>query len=203
MYQKIILASQSPRRQQLLEMAQVPFEIILPDIEETYPENLPPEQVPVFLSGQKAKAVRQNPQLVSKQWQQIPIVAADTVVELHNKVLGKPTDTAEAVQMLTALSGQEHQVITGITILKQAETIQLSAVTRVTFNKLTVEQINWYIENYRPFDKAGAYAIQEWIGLVGIRKIDGDYYNVVGLPVNLLLQHLDYSFPPENILPDC
>lgn len=190
MYQKIILASQSPRRQQLLKMAQVPFEIILPGIEETTPENMPAEEVPVFLSGEKANAVQRNPLFLQKEFQYLPIVAADTLVILENQILGKPAHAEEAIHMLESLSGKEHKVITGITILKENKTIQLSATTLVHFYHLTTQQIHWYVKNYKPFDKAGAYAIQEWIGMAGIRKIDGDYYNVVGLPVSLLLQHI-------------
>ena len=187
MYQEIILASQSPRRKQLLELAQVPFEIILPGIEENFPKDLSPGKVPLYLAMQKANAVKKQ---ITQAHKNIPILAADTIVLYKNTILGKPANEAEAMDMLGQLSGNEHRVITGVSILKENENIGFSAVTKVFFHPLKSEQIQWYVKNFQPYDKAGAYAIQEWIGLAGISAIEGDYYNVMGLPVSLILPHL-------------
>ncbi len=190
MYQKIILASQSPRRKQLLELAQVPFEIVLPGIEEIFPEDLSPEKVPLYLAMEKANAVKKQIASAKNYIPAMPVVAADTIVLYENIILGKPKDEEEAMYILQQLSGNEHRVITGVAILKENENIGFSAVTKVFFHPLTNDQVRWYVQNYKPYDKAGAYAIQEWIGLVGIRAIEGDYYNVMGLPVSLILPHL-------------
>lgn len=187
MYQKIILASQSPRRKQLLELAQVPFEIVLPGIEEIFPNDLSPDKVPLYLAMQKVNAVKKQ---IMKAHESIPILAADTIVLYKNTILGKPANEEEAMDMLGQLSGNEHRVITGVSILKNNENISFSAVTKVFFHPLKSEQIRWYVKNFQPYDKAGAYAIQEWIGLAGISAIEGDYYNVMGLPVSLILPHL-------------
>ena len=195
MYQKIILASQSPRRKQLLEMAQVPFDLALPGIEEVYENDLSPEKVPLYLATQKAKAVKEHILLTREKTNKLPIVAADTIVLIQNTILGKPQSEDEAVAMLEHLSGNEHQVITGVSILKENEHIGFSAVTKVFFHSLKKKEILWYVQNYKPYDKAGAYAIQEWIGIIGIRAIEGDYYNVMGLPVSLLLPHLRIHLP--------
>ncbi len=190
MYQKIILASQSPRRKQLLELAQVPFDVVLPGIEEVFPKDLSPEKVPLYLALQKANAVKKQINSVQKNISMLPVMAADTIVLYKNTILGKPKDEAEAIAMLQQLSGNEHHVITGVSILKENENIGFSAVTKVFFHPLKTFQIEWYVQNFQPYDKAGAYAIQEWIGLTGIRAIEGDYYNVMGLPVSLILPHL-------------
>ncbi|MFZ1798552.1 MAG: Maf family nucleotide pyrophosphatase [Chitinophagaceae bacterium] len=187
MYQKIILASQSPRRKQLLELAQVPFEIVLPGIEEIFPNDLSPDKVPLYLAMQKANAVKKQ---ITQAHESIPILAADTIVLYKNTILGKPANEEEAMDMLGQLSGNEHRVITGVSLLKENENIGFSAVTKVFFHPLKSEQIRWYVKNFQPYDKAGAYAIQEWIGLAGISAIEGDYYNVMGLPVSLILPHL-------------
>jgi len=185
-----ILASQSPRRKTLLEWAEIPFEIIVSDIDESYPSSLAIEAVPEFIAKNKALAVKEmilstNPALVNQC-----IIAADTVVVLDQKIIGKPTNKQEAIESLLALSGQTHKVITGVVLLYQGQEISFSETTLVEFHALTPEQIEFYVDKYKPYDKAGGYAIQEWIGVVGIKKITGDFYNVMGLPVSKLVQKI-------------
>jgi len=185
-----ILASQSPRRKTLLEWAEIPFEIIVSDIDESYPASLAIEAVPEFIAKNKALAVKEmihstKPELVN--W---CIIAADTVVVLDQKIIGKPSNKQEAIDSLQALSGQTHKVITGVVLLHQEKEISFSETTLVEFHALTPEQIEFYVEKYKPYDKAGGYAIQEWIGVVGIKKITGDFYNVMGLPVSKLVQKI-------------
>jgi septum formation protein len=182
---KYILASQSPRRKQLLEWAEVPFEIIVHNTDESYPDNLSPEEVAIYISQQKAKAVASTVGDEGKI-----IIAADTIVVLDNKIIGKPETIEEAFNILSALSGNIHSVITGVTITNGQKEKTFSDITEVEFYELTADQINFYINKYKPYDKAGAYAIQEWIGVVGIKKINGDFYNVMGLPVSRVLQAL-------------
>ena len=181
---KIILASQSPRRKQLLEWAEIPFEIIVKETSEDYPPGLEPEEIAVYIAQQKATAVQK---LISAG--QI-ILAADTIVVLGENIIGKPVHREEAVSILIALSGEKHKVITGVVIRKGEEEISFADVTEVEFHKLTLEQIEFYVDKYKPYDKAGAYAIQEWIGVVGIRSINGDFYNVMGLPVSRVVREL-------------
>jgi septum formation protein len=183
-----ILASQSPRRKTLLEWAEIPFEIIVSDIDESYPSSLAIEEVPVYIAKNKALAVKEiilstKPSLVNQC-----IIAADTVVVLGQIIIGKPNNKQEAIESLLALSGQTHKVITGVVLLHQGQEISFSETTLVEFHALTAEQIEFYVEKYKPYDKAGGYAIQEWIGVVGIKKITGDFYNVMGLPVSKLVQ---------------
>jgi septum formation protein len=183
-----ILASQSPRRKTLLEWAEIPFEIIVSDIDESYPSSLAIEEVPVYIAKNKALAVKEiiistKPALVNQC-----IIAADTVVVLGQTIIGKPTNKQEAIESLLALSGQTHKVITGVVLLHQGQEISFSETTLVEFHTLTPEQIEFYVDKYKPYDKAGGYAIQEWIGVVGIKKITGDFYNVMGLPVSKLVQ---------------
>jgi len=183
-----ILASQSPRRKTLLEWAEIPFEIIVSDIDESYPSSLAIEEVPVYIAKNKALAVKEiiistKPALVNQC-----IIAADTVVVLDQTIIGKPTNKQEAIESLLSLSGQTHKVITGVVLLHQGQEISFSETTLVEFHVLTAEQIEFYVDKYRPYDKAGGYAIQEWIGVVGIKKITGDFYNVMGLPVSKLVQ---------------
>ena len=183
-----ILASQSPRRKTLLEWAEIPFEIIVSDIDESYPSSLAIEEVPVYIAKNKALAVKEmilstKPSLVNQC-----IIAADTVVVLDQKIIGKPNNKQEAIESLLALSGQTHKVITGVVLLHQGQEISFSETTLVEFHALTAEQIEFYVDKYKPYDKAGGYAIQEWIGVVGIKKITGDFYNVMGLPVSKLVQ---------------
>ena len=185
-----ILASQSPRRKTLLEWAEIPFEIIVSDADESYPTSLAIEEVPAFIAKNKALAVKEmilstKPGLVDQC-----IIAADTVVVLGQKIIGKPTNKQEAIDSLLALSGQTHKVITGVVLLHQGQEISFSETTLVEFHALTLEQIEFYVDKYQPYDKAGGYAIQEWIGVVGIKKITGDFYNVMGLPVSKLVQKI-------------
>ncbi len=180
-----ILASQSPRRKQLLEWAEVPFEVVVHNTDESYPDNLLPEEIAIYISRQKAKVVAS----AVGDGRRI-IIAADTIVVLDNKIIGKPETIDDAFNILSALSGKIHSVITGVTITNGENEINFTDTTEVEFYDLTEDQINFYINKYKPFDKAGAYAIQEWIGVVGIKKINGDFYNVMGLPVSRVLQAL-------------
>jgi septum formation protein len=183
-----ILASQSPRRKTLLEWAEIPFEIIVSDIDETYPASLAIEEVPVYIAKNKAFAVKEMILSTKSNLVNQCIIAADTVVVLGQTIIGKPNNKQEAIESLLALSGQTHKVITGVVLLHQGQEISFSETTLVEFHALTPEQIEFYVEKYKPYDKAGGYAIQEWIGVVGIKKITGDFYNVMGLPVSKLVQ---------------
>jgi len=181
---KIILASQSPRRKQLLEWAEVPFEIIIQSTDESYPANLAMDEIAIHIARNKALAILQDHQPA------MPILAADTIVVLNNEVIGKPKDRADAIAILTKLSAQKHKVITGVVILNNSNEISFADSTDVEFYALTTEQIEFYVDKYQPYDKAGAYAIQEWIGVVGIKSVNGDFYNVMGLPVSRVVQAL-------------
>lgn len=183
--QKIILASQSPRRKQLLEWAEIPFDVMVSDADENFPSNILINDVPVFIARNKAKAVQQKLNDTSNI-----ILAADTIVVLKNKVINKPAGRNNAIEILQSLAGNTHHVITGVVILKNNEEISFSDVTEVTFHQLTTQQIEFYVDHYKPYDKAGAYAIQEWIGVIGIKSINGDFYNVMGLPVSKVVQQL-------------
>ncbi len=182
----IILASQSPRRKMLLEWAEISFEVVVADIEETYPPNISKQLVPEYIAANKALATQEK---ITDQ--DACIIAADTIVLLNNEILGKPTDAADAIKSLEKLSGNSHEVITGVAIYYKGEMHQFSQTTKVQFYALTKDQIQFYVERYKPFDKAGAYAIQEWIGVIGIESIQGDFYNVMGLPVSTLVQKLE------------
>ena len=184
--QKIILASQSPRRKQLLEWAEVEFDVVTSDADESFSTNIPVEEIPVFIARNKAKAVQQK--LLTNSI----IIAADTIVVLGNQVINKPASRDEAIEMLQSLSGKEHRVITGVVLLKEDEEISFADITHVVFHQLSDEQIIFYVDKYKPYDKAGAYAIQEWIGVTGIKSINGDFYNVMGLPVSRVLQQLKH-----------
>lgn len=182
---EIMLASNSPRRRELLGMIVPRFEIAPSrQIEESYPDTLAPEQVPVYLSQLKAEAysdlLRDNELLIT----------ADTVVIEGNDILGKPKDAEDAVAMLKRLSGHTHVVVTGVTLSSTQKTVSFSSHTSVTFADVDVDSIRQYVELYKPFDKAGAYGIQEWIGAVAIKGIDGCFYNVMGLPLHDLYTHL-------------
>ena len=181
---KIILASQSPRRKQLLEWAEIPFEIIIQSTDESYPDNLSVEEIAIHIARNKALAVLQVTQA------NIPVLAADTIVVLNNEVIGKPVNRADAINILNKLSGQQHTVITGVVIRHGEKEIAFADATEVEFHQLTLEQIEFYVDKYQPYDKAGAYAIQEWIGVVGIKSVKGDFYNVMGLPVSRVVQAL-------------
>jgi len=181
---KIILASQSPRRKQLLEWAEVDFEIVVEPTAETYPEGLEPDEVAVHIARQKAEAVKHK---ITGH----TIVAADTIVVLDREIIGKPKDRSEALGILQKLSGHHHKVITGVVIVNGEKEIAFSDTTDVEFHSLTQQQIEFYVDKYQPYDKAGAYAIQEWIGVVGIKRVNGDFYNVMGLPVSRVVQALN------------
>ena len=180
---KIILASQSPRRKQLLEAAEIPFDIIIADVDETNPHGMPGELVPEFLAQKKANAIVAHAQ-------DAIIIAADTVVLLDHQIFGKPNDEKHAIEMLQNLQGRIHQVVTGVCIQSATKKVSFSVTTEVHFRPMTTTQIEHYVKNYKPFDKAGAYAIQEWIGMLGIEKINGDYYNVMGLPIGEVVKKL-------------
>jgi len=185
---RIILASQSPRRKQLLEWAEVPFEIMVQSTDETYPPEMPVPEVPVHIAREKAIAIRQKFEALHDDTN--IIIAADTVVVLGNTIIGKPKDREDALDILSRLSGNKHQVITGVVLLKGQQEIAFADITDVWFHPLTKEQIAFYVDKYKPYDKAGAYAIQEWIGVVGIKCISGDFYNVMGLPVSRVVEEL-------------
>ena len=175
---RLILASQSPRRRQLLTDAGIEF-VLAPRFEcdESFPSTMPANEVAEYLSGLKADAY---PDALGDN---DILLTADTVVIADGKVLGKPKDRAEAVAMLERLSGREHQVVTGVSLTSASTRCSFSALSRVKFRVLSREEIEYYVDNYRPFDKAGSYGIQEWIGYVGIEGIEGSFYNVMGLPV--------------------
>ena len=177
-----ILASQSPRRKQLLEWAEIDFEVMVANTDEAFPESFSPTEAAIHIAKEKAQAIKER--VTGKT-----IIAADTMVVLGNEIIGKPKHREEAVAILKKLSGRRHQVITGVCILHQEE-ISFADVTEVEFHSLTQEQIEFYVDKYQPYDKAGAYAIQEWIGVVGIKRITGDFYNVMGLPVSRVVQAL-------------
>jgi septum formation protein len=184
-----ILASASPRRKDLLQLAEIPFEIMVSATDESYPDDLPIAEVPVFIANQKALAVASK--VADTQTNSDAcIIAADTIVVIDKTILGKPADRSDAIVSLTKLAGITHQVITGVSILWKNEIISFSETTQVQFHDLTNDQIAYYVDHYKPYDKAGAYAIQEWIGVVGIKSIQGDFYNVMGLPVSKLVQKL-------------
>ena len=196
---KIILASKSPRRSQLLTWAEVPFEVIASDSEENYPEGLAASEVAMHIAKQKAISVKRllwnNNKSIDLNITNSfihPILAADTIVVLKNKIIGKPQTTEQAIFTLKELSGRIHHVITGVCILYGDKEILFSETTIVEFQLLTDHQIKYYVEHYKPFDKAGAYAIQEWIGVIGIKSIRGDFYNVMGLPVSRVLLELQH-----------
>lgn len=183
--QQIILASQSPRRKQLLEWAEIDFVVKVSDTDETFPPGLSFSDAAIHIAKNKAKTIAATETASSI------IIAADTIVVHNNCILGKPSDIAEAKKFLSLLSGSAHEVITAVVILKGEKEISFADTTKVQFHPLTNEQINFYAEKYQPLDKAGAYAIQEWIGVVGIKSIEGDFYNVMGLPVSRVVQALN------------
>jgi septum formation protein len=185
----LILASQSPRRKQLLEQAELSFVIKTAHSDENFPADMEPEQAPLFIASNKAAAVFET--LNEGEQQNAIIIAADTVVILEGKIIGKPTDADDAKNILRQLSGKVHKVVTGVVIFSKNKKEEISETTEVHFLPLSEGQIEHYVEKYKPLDKAGAYAIQEWIGLTGIKKIDGDFYNVMGLPVSKVLNQLN------------
>ena len=185
---RIILASQSPRRKQLLEWAEIPFEVMVQSTAETWPPGMPIPNIPVHIAREKAIAVKQKNDSLHDN--NNIIIAADTVVVLKDAIIGKPADREDALDILSRLSGNKHQVITGVVLAKGEQEIAFADTTDVWFHELSPEQIAFYVDKYKPYDKAGAYAIQEWIGVVGIKAIQGDFYNVMGLPVSRVVSEL-------------
>lgn len=182
---QITLASNSPRRKELLSGLNLDYKVkILPDIDETYPDTLKGEDIPLYIARKKAEAYKS---IMSKNEL---IITADTIVYTDGEVLGKPKNEADARRMLHALSGRSHQVITGVCITTSGFQHSFASVTEVTFDTLTDEEIDFYISTYNPMDKAGAYGIQEWIGFIGVSKLNGSYFNVMGLPVQRLYREL-------------
>ena len=182
---KILLASKSPRRRELLQQLRLPFKTIsIGGIEEKYPPSLPVDHIPEYLSNLKADAYNKN--LRDDEM----VITADTLVILGNEVLGKPDGHDDAVKMLKKLSGRTHKVITGVTVSTSDKRTSFSTTTEVKFADLSDDDIEYYVDNYLPFDKAGAYGIQEWIGCVAVEAIDGSFYNVMGLPVHRLFKEL-------------
>ncbi len=185
-----ILASQSPRRKQLLAWADLQFDVIVSAADEDFPLEMEVQDVPVYIAKNKALAVQEkikNELPVHKgKW----IIAADTIVVLDNEIIGKPVNREDAIAILKKLSGKTHRVITGVFLINGQEFRSFSETTFVHFHPLNEDQICYYIDQYQPYDKAGAYGIQDWIGVVGIKGIEGDFYNVMGLPVSKLLNYL-------------
>ena len=182
---KIILASNSPRRKELLAGIDVPFEVrVMDGIDESYPDTLPIQDIAEYIAKKKATAYRET--MAGDEL----VITADTIVVLGSKVMGKPHDANEASSMLRQLSGQTHQVITGVTLTTKERQMSFSVETAVTFKNLSDEEIDYYVTHYRPFDKAGAYGIQEWIGHIGVTGMSGSYFNVMGLPVQRIYEAL-------------
>jgi len=182
---KIILASGSPRRKQLLEWAEVPFEIVVRETSESFPGDLKVEEVAIHIARQKGLAVQ------AVAGRDSIILAADTIVVLDERIIGKPKTRQDAINILSDLSGHQHRVITGVVITFDEREVSFFDSTDVYFHELSPEQIGYYVDKYRPYDKAGAYAIQEWIGVVGIKSVKGDFYNVMGLPVSRVVKELE------------
>ncbi len=182
---KILLASKSPRRRELLQQIRLPFSVVsLGGVEEKYPQGLPAHQIPQYLSNLKSDA------FMKSMHDNELIITADTLVILNGSVLGKPKNREEAVSMLRRLSGKTHLVITGVTISTLQKRTTFSTETKVKFAELSDSDIEYYVDNFLPYDKAGAYGIQEWIGCVAVEAIEGSFYNVMGLPVHQLIKEL-------------
>ncbi|MBQ1667781.1 MAG: septum formation protein Maf [Prevotella sp.] len=184
---KIILSSNSPRRKELLAGLDIPFEVkVLSGIDESYPEGLSVEEIPQYIAMEKAAAYDIAEDEI--------VITADTVVVLGDAILGKPVDENDAKNMLRALSGNTHRVVTGVCITSADKQRKFSVVSEVTFKVLSDTEIDYYVNRYRPFDKAGAYGIQEWIGYVGVTSLKGSYFNVMGLPVQRIYEELIHEF---------
>jgi len=181
---KIILASKSPRRQQLLADLGIDYEVETREVEEVYPESLSSYQVPEYLSKLKAKP------FLSEIDNDTIVITSDTIVCIDGEILGKPGDYNHAVEMFKKISGKKHQVVTGVCITSKAKQVCFTSSTDVFFKELSREEIDFYIDRFKPYDKAGAYGIQEWIGYIGIKRIEGSYFNVMGLPVQRLYEEL-------------
>jgi len=178
------LASKSPRRQSLLKELGIDFKIITKEVEEVYPPSLKREEVAVFLSELKASA------FIDDIIENDLVITSDTIVCFRDEIIGKPTDREDALKMLAKLSGNKHEVITAVTLLSKQKKHTFYELTEVYFKPLTTAEIEYYIDNYQPYDKAGSYGIQEWIGYIGIEKINGSYFNVMGLPVKRVNEEL-------------
>jgi septum formation protein len=189
---KIILASRSPRRQQLLRELGLKFDVVVHDYDESYPSGLNGEEIARYVAYEKASIFR------NKLSDNEIVIAADTIVWCNNKVLGKPVDREDATAILKEISGNTHEVITGVSLRSNTRETTFSDSTKVTFEAFSEEEINYYIKNYEPYDKAGAYGIQEWIGIIACSHIDGSYFNVVGLPVQRLYKELKDFILPTN-----
>ncbi len=181
---QIKLASKSPRRQQLLEGLGLAFDVWSKDVSEDYPEHLEREAIPVYLASKKAEAYREDLQDADI------LITADTIVWVEGRVLNKPANRDEAISMIELLNGKMHEVYTGVSILSKDRAVSLWDCTRVHFSTLTPEEIAYYVDHFAPYDKAGSYGAQDWIGLVGIDKLEGSYFNVMGLPVHKVYQEL-------------
>ena len=181
---KVVLASGSPRRQQFMKEMDIDFEVRLKEVEEVYPENLQGTEITDFLALLKANSIKES--LTDDEI----LITSDTIVWHEGKALGKPEDYDDAFAMLRSLSGKTHEVITSVCIMTNQNTDVFNDTTKVTFHSLQDDEIKYYIDNFQPYDKAGAYGIQEWIGLVAIAKIEGSYANVVGMPVEKVYHHL-------------
>lgn len=182
---RIVLGSASPRRKELLSGLDIDFDVeVIPGIDESYPEELTAHEIPLYIARKKADAY------VAKMTDNELLITADTIVATEGHILGKPADRVEAIGMLRRLSGRVHEVATGVCISTKEKNVSFSVVSKVSFAKIDDEDIRYYVDKYRPYDKAGSYGIQEWIGYVGVEAIDGSFYNVMGLPVQRLYQEL-------------
>ena len=180
----LILASTSPRRQFLMKEAGYTFSLCKPEGDESFPAHLPSAEVPRYLAEKKAKSA------ALRLYGNEVVMAADTIVLLEGRILNKPNDRQEAIQMLTNLSGKAHTVITAVCLLDKVKMDSFEDCTEVTFKKFAPEEIAYYVDHYKPYDKAGAYGAQDWIGMVGIEKIEGSYFTVMGLPMHKVYIHL-------------
>ena len=182
---KLLLASKSPRRREIMDLLRIPYTVVtMEGLDESYPAELPPEKVSEFISNKKAEAFLRN---ISEDEL---VITADTIVICEGQILGKPKDEKEAKEILRFLSGKTHEVSTGVTLASKTKKVTFSSVTKVKFADLSEDEIRYYVEKFRPLDKAGAYGIQEWIGAVAVAEINGSFYNVMGLPVHRLYQEL-------------
>ncbi len=188
---KLILASGSPRRKMLMEWAEFSFDVLVSDADESYDPMDSPENIARSIAEKKLQAVIDLNQV---DLSNSIIVAADTIVVLEGEIIGKPIDREDALGILKRLSGKKHQVITAVSVQDDQKRMVFHDTTHVSFHSLSAEQIIHYVDQYKPYDKAGAYAIQEWIGVIGIKSIEGDFYNVMGLPVSRLVHTLKESF---------
>ena len=190
---KIVLASASPRRKSLLEWAELDFDILVRETDETFPPELSPQEAAIHIARGKARATREL-ELYKRYEYHIPVLAADTMVILNGEIIGKPVNREDAISILTRLSGNKHLVVTGVVILHDEKEISFADTTEVEFHPISYSDICYYVDKYKPYDKAGAYAIQEWIGVIGIKSINGDFYNVMGLPVSRIVSALADNF---------